>query len=107
MLRFLDPEHLRQTRTLSVTEAGVPLRRINELEFVDGRLYANVWQTSRIVEISPADGRVTGWIDLAPIVAELRAQGVSGVANGIAYDGRLLVTGKNWPRLYALRLDDR
>jgi len=106
-LRFLDPATLREVRRLQVTEGGRPLDRLNELEWVNGEILANVWMTPRIARIDPTSGRVTGWIDLQPLVAENQGGNVDAVLNGIAYDpaaDRLFVTGKNWPRLYEIDL---
>jgi glutaminyl-peptide cyclotransferase len=107
VLRFLDPATMREVRRITVTSAGQPVANLNELEFVRGEILANVWMTSRIARIDPASGRVTGWIDLAPLVRENRGGGEDNVLNGIAWDsagGRLFVTGKNWPRLYEIEL---
>ncbi|HEX9933517.1 MAG TPA: glutaminyl-peptide cyclotransferase [Allosphingosinicella sp.] len=106
-LRFLDPATMREVRRVTVTSAGQPVPSLNELEFVRGAILANVWMTSRIARIDPASGRVTGWIDLAPLVRENRGGGEDNVLNGVAYDAagdRLFVTGKNWPRLYEIDL---
>lgn len=105
-LRFLDPATMREVRRIEVTAAGVPVSSLNELEFVNGEIFANVWMTPRIARIDPASGRVTGWIDLSPLVAENGAS-EDAVLNGIAYDAagdRLFVTGKLWPRLYEIDL---
>ena len=102
-LRFLDPATMREVRRVTVTSADRPVANLNELEFVRGEIFANVWMTSRIARIDPATGRVTGWIDLASLVRDNRGGGEDNVLNGIAWDeagGRLFVTGKNWPRLY-------
>jgi glutaminyl-peptide cyclotransferase len=107
VLRFLDPSTMREVRRVSVTAAGQPVPNLNELEYVNGQILANVWMTSRIARIDPASGEVTGWIELAPLVAE-NTRGEDNVLNGIAYDAardRLFVTGKNWPRLYEIDLD--
>ena len=107
-LRFLDPATMREVRRVTVTAAGRPVANLNELEFVRGEILANVWMTSRIARIDPATGRVTGWIDLAPLVRENGGGGEDNVLNGIAWDdagGRLFVTGKNWPRLYQIALE--
>lgn len=107
ILRFLDPATMREVRRVTVTAAGRPVARLNELEYVDGEIFANVWQTSRIVRIDPATGRVTGWIELGPLVRENGGGGEDNVLNGIAWDAagrRLFVTGKNWPRLYQIEL---
>lgn len=111
-LRFLDPETLKETGRLAVrTDDGQPVPLLNELEYVDGEILANVWMTSRIVRIDPATGRVIDTIDLSPLVAKVRAEGADGiddVLNGIAWDAakkRLFVTGKNWPKLFEIRLE--
>lgn len=110
-LRFLDPETLRETGRVRVhTKDGQPVPMLNELEYVDGEVLANIWMTDRIARIDPASGLVIDWIDLAPLVAKARAAGAKGpddVLNGIAWDGatrRLFVTGKNWSKLYEIRL---
>jgi glutamine cyclotransferase len=106
-LRFLDPATMREVRRIEVRAAGVPVRDLNELEYVNGEIFANVWMTTRIARIDPATGRVTGWIELGPLVAETAGGHEDSVLNGIAYDragDRLFVTGKNWPRLYAIDL---
>lgn len=107
VLRFLDPQTQRVVRTLAVTNRGRPLARINELEYVNGEILANVWMTPYIARIDPASGRVTGWIDLGPLIAGVAATDPDAVANGIAYDRtarRLFVTGKNWPTLFEIAL---
>lgn len=104
VLRFLDPATMREVRRVTVTSGGRPVARLNELEYVNGEILANVWTTPRIARIDPASGRVTGWIDLSPLVAENNVSG-EDVLNGIAWDAerrRLFVTGKNWPRLYEI-----
>ena len=105
-LRLLDPETLRQVGTLVVRDGGRPVPRLNELEYVKGQIYANVWQAERIAMIAPKTGQVTGWIDLHGLLDPRDASGVD-VLNGIAYDAkgdRLFVTGKLWPRIYEIRL---
>ena len=99
-----------------VVEAGKGIRWLNELEYINGEVYANIWQQDRIAIIQLNSGQVTGWIDLAqlrsrmvPPPQDVEGLGAYGkaVANGIAYDaagGRLFVTGKNWPRLFEIRL---
>lgn len=104
---FLDPTTLERTGSIEVRADGVPVRRLNELEFVGGELFANVWQTDRIARIDPADGRVTGWIGLAGLLPPDRRGPGTDVLNGIAFDpetGRLFVTGKRWPLLFEIRL---
>lgn len=105
-LYFLDPESLEVTGQVSVHDNNVPVVRINELEYIDGLVYANIWQTDRIALIDPADGKVTAWIDLAGILETQSYEGNVDVLNGIAYDaraGRLFVTGKLWPFLFEIR----
>lgn len=110
-LRFLEPSSLKETRRLRVTAAGKPVDQLNELEWVDGEIYANIWQTERIARIDPKSGQVLGWIDLAGLLpAKERVEGHTDVLNGIAYDAvnrRLFVTGKMWPKLYEIRLVKR
>jgi len=106
-IRFLDPETFQVQRTISVQENGNAVRQLNELEYIKGEVFANVWQTDRIARIDPQTGRVTGWLNLAGLLSpEDRARGVD-VLNGIAYDeagDRLFVTGKLWPKLFEIRL---
>ena len=107
-LRVVDPNGFTVRRTIQVREAGQPVWMLNELEWVRGELWANVYQTDLVARIEPSSGRVLGWVDLGSLLtpAERRAVGErGGVANGIAYDSAsntLLVTGKLWPRLFAL-----
>lgn len=108
-LRILDPATLKQTGSIQVTADGQPLANLNELEWVKGEIYANVWLTTRIARIDPASGKVLGWIELAGLVppASTLADPTNDVLNGIAYDAardRLFVTGKRWPRLYEIKL---
>jgi len=105
-LRFLDPETLRERRRVTVMANGQPLTQLNELEWVNGEIFANVWMTPRIARIDPQSGNVTGWIDLSALVRE-NGDNQNAVLNGIAYDqqsDRLFVTGKYWPRLYEIDL---
>lgn len=108
-IRILDPDTLKQVGQIDVTADGQPLANLNELEWVKGQIYANVWLTTRIARINPASGKVVGWIDLAGLVppANTLADPVNDVLNGIAYDAqhdRLFVTGKCWPKLYEIKL---
>jgi len=107
MLRFLDPATFEEVAQLEVRDGDGPVRRLNELEYIGGEIYANVWQTDRIARISPRSGRVVGWIDLTGLLKPEDGTGSEGVLNGIAYDGlgeRLFVTGKRWPKLFEIRL---
>lgn len=107
-IRVWDPVTLQERRRITVRDRGVPVTNLNELEWVRGEIYANIWQADRIARISPVDGRVVGWIDLAGILPEQdRAQQQVDVLNGIAYDAlgdRLFVTGKLWPKLFQIKL---
>jgi glutaminyl-peptide cyclotransferase len=107
-LRFLDPQTLAQTGRITVTYDGKPVPQINELEWVKGRIYANVWETNIMVIIDPATGNITGVVDLTSLLAHVeRPPGPDSVLNGIAYDAagdRLFVTGKNWPKLFEIRI---
>jgi len=107
-LRFWNPDTLAETGRLTVTDGGQPLKNINELEWVKGDLYANVWMTDRIAIIDPASGVVKSWVDLTGILGPAdRTSGEVDVLNGIAYDAkgdRLFVTGKKWPKLFEIRL---
>ncbi|TPG48286.1 glutaminyl-peptide cyclotransferase [Sphingomonas glacialis] len=107
VLRYFDPATQKVVRRLTVTLGGRPLERLNELEYVDGEILANIWMTRYIVRIDPADGHVRGVIDLAPLIAQVGATDRDSVPNGIAYDRaahKLYVTGKNWPRLFEIAL---
>jgi len=108
-LRYIDPATMKEAGRLPVRDGDRPVVGLNELEFVKGEIFANVWQTDRVARISPATGRVTGWIDLRGLLSPKEAAGVD-VLNGIAYDAagdRLFVTGKLWPRLFEVRIVPR
>ncbi len=104
VLRFLDPDSLATVSTLKVTAHGCPVAKLNELEWVDGQIYANIWQTNLIARIDPKSGEVLSFLDLSSLGPKER--GLDDVANGIAWDGaqrRLFVTGKRWPQLYQIQ----
>ncbi len=106
-IRMWDASTLAETRRITVRDGEQPVRELNELEFVRGEIYANVWQTDRIARISPDDGRVLGWIDLTGLLPAGDRESPDAVLNGIAYDAaadRLFVTGKLWPKLFEIRL---
>jgi glutamine cyclotransferase len=106
-IRFLDPDTLAETRRITVTWNGRPVDRLNELEWVKGEIYANIWYDTHIARIDPATGAVIDWLDIAPLVKASGAKGQEAVANGIAYDAakdRLFVTGKLWPKLFEIRV---
>jgi glutamine cyclotransferase len=103
----LNPETFEETGRIEVTDGDSPVSGLNELEYVQGQIYANVWRTDRVARIDPKTGRVTGWMDLAGLLGT-EAQGqLVDVLNGIAYDvekNRLFVTGKLWPKLFEIEL---
>jgi glutamine cyclotransferase len=104
-IRFLDPETFAERRRIRVRANGVPVVRLNELEYIKGQIYANVWLTDEIVRIDPWSGWVTGRIDLTGLLPP--GTGHVDVLNGIAYDAatdRLFLTGKLWPRVFEVRL---
>ncbi|HTS29777.1 MAG TPA: glutaminyl-peptide cyclotransferase [Bryobacteraceae bacterium] len=110
-IRIWDPETLKETGVIHVTADGQPVPNLNELEWVKGEIYANIWMTNRIARIDPASGKVVGWIDLTGLLTPSdRVEDGSfptDVLNGIAYDAehdRLFVTGKRWPKLFEIRL---
>lgn len=107
-LRLLDPATLTETGRIDVTMSGRPVGKLNELEWVKGEIWANVFETDRIVRIDPASGRIVGTIYLGGLLAKADAAGATpDVLNGIAWDAvsdRIFVTGKLWPRLYEIRL---
>lgn len=109
-LRFLDPHTLAETGQVPVTLRGQPLARLNELEWIEGQVLANVWQTDFIVRIDPATGRVNGIVDLTGLMPDRSGlDPTDAVLNGIAWDPdgrRLFVTGKNWPTLFEIRLTE-
>jgi glutaminyl-peptide cyclotransferase len=107
-LRFIEPETFRELRRLPVRDGGMPVHHLNELEYIKGEIWANVWQTERIARISASTGQVNGWIDARGLLTPAEARGVD-VFNGIAYDARrdrVFVTGKLWPRLFEIKVLD-
>ena len=106
-LRFWDPETLQETGRVTVTDDGRPVTELNELEWIKGEVFANVYQTDRIARIDPSSGKVVGWIDLTGLLGAADRLRQVDVLNGIAYDDkmdRLFVTGKLWPKLFEIRL---
>jgi len=109
-LRFLDPISFKELRRVRVTADGQPVTQLNELEWVDGEILANIWQTDRIARIDPKTGRVTAWVDLSGLLPDSERLNGDAVLNGIAYDPkakRLFVTGKLWPKLFEVKLVKR
>jgi glutamine cyclotransferase len=107
-LRFWDPETLKELGRITVTDESYPVKNVNELEWIKGEIYANVWTTDRIIRIDPESGKVVGRIDLSGLLSpEDHIGGQTDVLNGIAYDAkldRIFVTGKKWPKLFEIRL---
>jgi glutamine cyclotransferase len=106
-LYFLNPETFEQVSRIKVYDRNIPVWGLNELEYVEGQIYANIWPTERIAMIAPDKGRVTGWIDMRGLLTQQDYSQPVDVLNGIAYDqknGRLFVTGKFWPKLFEIRL---
>jgi glutaminyl-peptide cyclotransferase len=107
-LYFLDSLTLKVARTLPVTEQNSPVKKLNELEFVNGYIYANVWETPFIVKIDPSNGKVVGKLNLTSIANEIKSMyPTADVLNGIAFDANskaLLITGKLWPKTFLIRL---
>jgi glutamine cyclotransferase len=106
-LYFLDPDTMKERRHITVTDHGKQVDELNELEYVKGEIYANVWHTDRIARISPVTGKVLAWIDLSGLLSAGEKSEAEAVLNGIAYDAehdRLFVTGKLWPKLFEIRV---
>ena len=107
IVRFLDPETYKIIGQIQVRCEKGPVEKLNELEYIKGEIYANVWQTERIVMIDPDTGEVTGWIDLEGLLTQEGPTKPVDVLNGIAHDSekdRLFVTGKLWPKLFEIKL---
>lgn len=105
-LRFLDPETFGETGRVRVTDDGEPVTNLNELEWIEGEVWANIWGSDRIARIDPGTGRVTAWVDLTGLLPAGDRPGAD-VLNGIAWDGqdrRLFVTGKYWPALFHIEV---
>jgi glutamine cyclotransferase len=106
-IRFRDPKTFREVRNIRVTDQGTDVNELNELEYVKGQIYANVWHTNRIARISPRDGHVIAWIDCSNLLSPMLQLDAEAVLNGIAYDAqhdRLFVTGKEWPTIFEIKL---
>jgi glutamine cyclotransferase len=104
-LRFLDPATMAERKRVAVTYRGQPVERLNELEWVKGEIFANIWMGRRIARIDPKSGEVKGWIDLSRLALDNANGDPDAVLNGIAYDAkgdRLFVTGKNWAKLFEI-----
>lgn len=106
-LRFIDPSSFQVTKTIAVLDGKKPIAELNELEYVNGEIYANIWHDDRIAAIDPETGRVKAWIDLTNLLPAGDVQDPEAVLNGIAFDqagNRLFVTGKLWPRLFEIKI---
>jgi len=109
-LRFRDPETFRETRHIVVKEGSKVISQINELEFIKGEIYANVWHLEMIARISPRDGHVIAWIDLKGLLPVEQRIDDEAVLNGIAYDAkydRIFVSGKRWPTVFQIEVVQR
>jgi glutamine cyclotransferase len=109
-LRFRDPATFKEIHHLVVTDGGKPIEQLNELEYIKGEIYANIWHADRIARISPRNGHVIGWIDLTGLLPDSQKINDESVLNGIAYDekhDRLFVTGKQWPTVFQINIVDR
>jgi glutaminyl-peptide cyclotransferase len=106
-IRFIDPGTFRVTKTLTVMDGKTPIQELNELEYVKGEIYANIWHDDRVAVINPETGLVKAWIDLEGLLQPGDVDNEEAVLNGIAYDeaaNRLFVTGKLWPRLFEIEI---
>lgn len=106
-LHIHSPDKFALLKSVAVTEEGRPVHRLNELEFIDGYVWANVWHENRLVQIDPATGHVTGSLDLTALTARTSLENSESVLNGIAHDeaqGGLWITGKNWPVMYLIKV---
>lgn len=106
-LYFRDPDTFEEVGRVEVRDNMGPVTRLNELEYIEGEIYANVWESDLIARIDPESGRVVGWIDLAGLMSGRERLGADAALNGIAYDGyrkRLFVTGKRWPKLFEIEV---
>ncbi|MGD7654444.1 MAG: glutaminyl-peptide cyclotransferase [Verrucomicrobiales bacterium] len=108
-LRFINPSDFTTTRTVDVTDGTKPVDQLNELEYIDGRIFANIYQTEKVARIDAATGEVTAWLDLSSLRSQLNKPNNAEVLNGIARDpatGHLLITGKYWPNSFEIKLNN-
>lgn len=109
-LRFRDPKTFAEVRHIVVHDGVTKINQLNELEFIKGEIYANIWHSDRIARISPSDGHVIAWIDLTGILPDDQKINNESVLNGIAYDAqhdRIFVTGKQWPKVFEIKIAPR
>ena len=110
LLRFLDPVSYKEIRSIAVHDGDQPIDLLNELEYVQGEILANVYGSDRIARIQPTSGKVIGWLDLSHLYPEQQRVASDAVLNGIAYDAQrqmLMVTGKYWPKLFLIPVPSR
>lgn len=110
VLHFVDPLTMKEIKRIEIHKNGVPVNRINELEYIKGKIFANIWLTDWIVVIEPQSGKITAWLDLSGILDSLEIIQETNVLNGIAYDSEkdcLFVTGKLWPVLFKIKIYQR
>ena len=106
-LRFMDPATFQVKKIITVTDRGAPVSQLNELEYARGEILANVWHSDKIARVDPETGKVSGWIDLKGLLKPGEVSDEDAVLNGIAFDestGRLVVTGKMWPKVFEIKL---
>ena len=106
-LRFRDMKTFAEVRHIVVTDNGKPVEQLNELEFIKGEIWSNVWHQDRIARISPKDGKVLGWVDISGLLPANQKKDDESVPNGIAYDAakdRIFVTGKQWPTIFEIKV---
>lgn len=106
-LRFRNPQTFAETRHIVVHDGGKAIDQLNELEYIKGEIWSNVWHDNRIARISPKDGHVISWVDLTGILPENQKRDAESVLNGIAYDAehdRIFVTGKQWPAVFEIKV---
>ena len=109
-LRFRDSNTFQETRQIVVKDGSKIISQLNELEFIKGEIYANVWHSEMIARISPRDGHVIAWIDLSGLLPASQKVDPESVLNGIAYDSqhdRIFVTGKQWPTIFEIKVVPR
>jgi len=107
ILSFLDPQTFNVQKHLVVTDGGEQITKLNELEYIHGEIWANIWKEGRIARINPENGQVTGWLDLSDLATQYAPGDEDSVLNGIAYDrenDRIYVTGKRWSKIFAIRV---
>ena len=108
-LRLLNPATLKQTGLVEVRDGDLPIQNLNELEWIDGEVWANIWQTGFVARIDPATGQVKSWLDLSPLRAYLKPTDRTDVINGLAHDPqtrRTFATGKLWPLVFEIEAAD-